>query len=852
MVEGHAQIEPSLHEFLRIHRDEIVVRWERYARTLSPGRTLSSRALVDHLPSIVDSLAVTVESKGIERADLVAEESSSHTQQRLGRGYSLEDVITEYNVLREAIFDIWEERTGAGVPVPDLWVLERGIETCLLNSASRFTRERERTLRALDRISEAALAGGDQTQFFEQLLQAVVEAVDVVDTAAILLRRGDLLQIQSSVGIQEDPLSFSINIGEGFAGKIASEARPFFVENAAQSPLVKNDALRRADVHALYGVPLIAGGEVIGVAKMGSRAASEFSEDDKLLFETMASRVTQLIQSASWEAQVEQTDARNQAILDAALDCVISMDTSGLVLDWNPAAERTFGYSRSEALGADMADLIIPPVYRKAHREGVRRYLTTGEQRYFNRRLEFLALKKDGAEFPVELTITEAQGRERMFIGFVRDLTEAKQAEQERQRLVDQLSQAGEAQRFLAEASKSLSGSLDYGATLANVAQLAVPTLGDWCAVDVLQDQRLRRVSVAHVDPAKCALVQDLANRYPSEPDAPLGPARVVRTGKSEVARDITDSMLIGAARDSRHLSILRGLGLESYVSAPICIRGSVFGAITVVSSESGRRYSESDIPLLEEFALRVATAIENAHLYSETRAAVRTREDVLAMVSHDLRNPLNNIALSAEALSYALLAAGEKDNTLIKQTEMIRRAAGRMDHLIGDLLDMASIQANGLSVERRPVEFSAVLDEALEAHAREAKEKGVVLRHKLRDEDLVLLCDRNRLMQVLSNLLGNAIKFCSSGSTVTVHAGRVGDEALISVEDTGLGIAASDLENIFDPYWTVGRKREEGTGLGLYITKAIVEAHGGKIWVKSEPGSGAAFFFTIPVDRSN
>lgn len=851
MTDHEAESEPSptcLHEFLRVHRNEIVARWERSVRTLSPARDLSNRALINHVPEILDQIATAVEIGASKGADFSAG-SQIHAQQRLGRGYSLEEVITEYNLLRESIFGLWEQKAGPGLSVAELRGLEQGIGQSILNTTARFTRERERTLRALDRIAEATSAGGDQTQFFEQLLQTIIEAVDTVDTAAILLQDGDFLRVRASIGIQGMPQGFSIRVGDGFAGKIAAEARPFFVGNAMESRLVENDALRRAEVHALYGVPLIAGGKVIGVAKMGSRTATEFSEDDKLLFETMASRVTQLIQSVGWQAQVEQSNDRNQAILNAALDSVVSMSESGLVVDWNPAAERTFGYSQSEALGADMADLIIPPSHRSAHRNGVKRYLQTGEERYFNRRLHFPALRRDGSEFPAELTITRVHGRERMFTGFIRDLTEEKRAEKERQRLADQLSRASEAQRFLSEAGKRLSASLDYEATLASIAQLAVPTLGDWCAVDVMQDRRLRRISVAHVDPSKRALVQDLASRYPPDPDAPQGPARVVRTGESELVSDIPDSTLIATARDSEHLSILRGLALKSYVSVPITIRGSVFGAITIVSAESAHRYSEADVPLVEELALRIATAVENARLYTEARAAARAREDVLAIVSHDLRSPLGSIAMSADLLSMAAPSAS-KDKAL-EQIEVIRRAAGRMGHLIDDLLDMASIQAKRLSVDRRPTELIPMLREALEAHEPQAKEKGVVLRPSFGEEDLVLSCDRNRLIQALSNLLSNAVKFCSAGDAVTLGARRLDDKVLLSVADTGPGIQASDLDEIFNPYWSANSKGVKGTGLGLYITKAIVEAHGGKIWVESELGVGTTFYFILPTSQS-
>jgi GAF domain-containing protein len=184
---------------------------------------------------------------------------------------------------------------------------------------------------------------------------------------------------------------------------------------------------------------------------------------------------------------------------------------------------------------------------------------------------------------------------------------------------------------FLAEASAELASSLDYEATLARVARLAVPTFADWCAIDLVKDNRLRRLAVAHVDPAKIEYAHELAERYPSDPESRNGAWHVIRTGQSELIPEITDEMLVMAARDDEHLRIARELALHSAVTVPLIARGRTLGVITWVSAESKRRYTQGDLEFGEDLARRAAVSIDNAELHSETLAvAVRLQHAVL------------------------------------------------------------------------------------------------------------------------------------------------------------------------------------------------------------------------------
>jgi signal transduction histidine kinase len=234
----------------------------------------------------------------------------------------------------------------------------------------------------------------------------------------------------------------------------------------------------------------------------------------------------------------------------------------------------------------------------------------------------------------------------------------------------------------------------------------------------------------------------------------------------------------------------------------------------------------------------------EHARVLREAREAVRVREDVLAVVSHDLRNPLGAIDLSAAML----LQRVECDARSQKQLETIRRSAQRMEHMINDLLDMASIQAGHLALERKPEDARALLDDVLDIHTPLATERGIAIERSCDLTGILLDCDRDRVAQVFGNLTGNALKFCRRGDKITIDAAVDGKFVRFSFRDSGPGIAAQDLPHLFEPYYSARRHAKQGTGLGLFICKGIVDAHGGTIRADNAPGAGAQFTLTLPM----
>jgi signal transduction histidine kinase len=225
--------------------------------------------------------------------------------------------------------------------------------------------------------------------------------------------------------------------------------------------------------------------------------------------------------------------------------------------------------------------------------------------------------------------------------------------------------------------------------------------------------------------------------------------------------------------------------------------------------------------------------------------AAVRTRDDVLAVVSHDLRNPLNRVVMASDLLELPL-----SEERKAEQIQVIRRAAKAMDRLISDLLDVSAIEAGRLTVELEPLALGSLIEEGRRMFDEQAARMKQRLDCEISGTLPPVRGDRHRLLQVLSNLVGNAVKFTPEGGAIGLHAKAAADEVVVTVQDTGPGIPERDLPHIFDRFWHAGRQRRGGAGLGLAIVKGVLEAHRGRVWAESVPGRGATFAFALPIAR--
>lgn len=434
-----------------------------------------------------------------------------------------------------------------------------------------------------------------------------------------------------------------------------------------------------------------------------------------------------------------------------------------------------------------------------------------------------------------------------------------------RVRLLERERQARERATFMSEASRVLATPLDVQATLRDIARLAVPAMADWSSVELAEPAgagRSRRVAVVHVEPEKVALAHRLREQYPTDPDAPYGVPHVLRTGASELFETIPDQLLVQAARDAEHLRIVRELGLASAMTVAIRSQERVLGTISFVAAESGRRYTRSDLEMAEELGRRAGLALENARLYEAERkareaavmarqqaeAASLAREEILAVVSHDLRNPLNAILMSANGLQ-ALQIPDKPGQRVRTAADRIERACNRMARLIGDLVDFASVQSGQLTIQKSATQPSEILDAAFEMFAGPAEERGVQLERQLHGAPAAVDCDRDRVVQALANLMANAIKVTAAGGRVAVGAEQRGADLVFFVSDTGPGIAADELPQVFERYWRSKKVVYKGSGLGLTIVKGIVDAHGGRIWIESVVDAGSTFYFSLPAE---
>ncbi|WP_257462083.1 PAS domain S-box protein [Archangium lipolyticum] len=529
--------------------------------------------------------------------------------------------------------------------------------------------------------------------------------------------------------------------------------------------------------------------------------------------------------------RAEEARRRLSSIIEATPDLVGSTDAQGRGLYLNRAGRRMVGMADDQDASAwSIASAHPTWAARRLLGEGVPTALREGMWRG-----ETALLSPEGRELPVSqvlLAHREPEGGLEMFSTIMRDISDRKRAE--------------ESQQFLSESSRVLVAALEYEATLRSLARLVVPRLADYCVVGTLQGDEVHRVAMAHRVPEQEALLRRIGWVRP-RCHTVVGVQSVLRTGEPELVPEVTEVWLRASAEDEEDFATQRALAPRSLMIVPLVARGRTLGAITfATTAESERRYGPADLSLAEGLVGRAALTIDNARLYMESQQATQARDDVLAVVSHDLRNPLNVISLGA---TYLLkhLPSGTEGNSWRKQAELMRRSADRAVRLIQDLLEVARIEAGRLVVERNPEDSRRLLDEVIELHRPLAETRGLRLEREVEGALPLVLVDRSRVLQVFSNLIGNALRYTPEGGLITVGARREAGMVRFQVRDTGTGIAPESLPHLFDRYWQAKGSRE-GAGLGLPIAKGIVEAHGGRIQVESQPGRGSTFSFTLPV----
>lgn len=410
--------------------------------------------------------------------------------------------------------------------------------------------------------------------------------------------------------------------------------------------------------------------------------------------------------------------------------------------------------------------------------------------------------------------------------------------------------------RLLVQASDALASSLDYQATLATVARLAVPSLASWCVVYIVGDDgKIERLALAHADPGQEAALRQLMDRFPVSRTDPRGVGFVVRTGHSLLAPEIAgEALLTFYHGDAEFPDHLKRMGLQGAMVVPLVARGRTTGAMAFGSTRVDHRYDESDLSLAKEIAHRAAVAIDNATLYREARDAIQTRDAVFATVSHDLRAPLGNIKGYAQLLrGLAPTAEPSETELVLHGAERIDAIATRMASMVDDLLDVARVQpGRDLDLTRVPTDLVGLVSQIRDQIQETADRQR--LRVVATSAEIVGTWDSARLERMVANLVANAIKYSPNGGEITVILDRADDEdgawAVLEVSDRGIGIPAGDLPHIFEGFRrganVVGRY--SGCGLGLTSAMQIVRQHRGQISARSQEGIGSTITVRLPL----
>lgn len=621
--------------------------------------------------------------------------------------------------------------------------------------------------------------------------------------------------------------------GAGLPGRAWADHQPVWLSDVTTDAIsLRQQAAAQAGLRTGIAIPVNGGPIVLGIIEFFSDDVREPDEQLLSALATVGSQIGQFIERRRAVAALRESEDRFRTMADSAPVLLWVAGIDGLCnwfnrrwLDFTGRTmEQELGYGWSENVHSDDLDRVIA-TYQDAF---ARREAFEAEYRLRRHDGEYRWVLDDG------VPRFEPDGTFAGFIGSAIDITERRRA--------------AEDQAFVSEATRVLASSLDYQATLVAVARLAVPRVADWCAVHVLDEDGLpSQIAVAHADPAKVEWARELQTRYPSDPNAPTGVPRVLRTGEPELYADIPWDMVAVAARDAEHLEMLRTVGFTSAMLVPIRTSERVLGVLTFVTTETGRHYTERDLELAMQIGERAGVAIDNAQLYQEAQDASRSRDQFLAVAAHELRSPLTSMKGFAQLLlrRSKRVAGGEE---WIRPLETIDAQVNRVAELVNRLLDVSRIEEHRLQLQVDEVDLLDLVSRTV-AEVQLVSDRHAIVIQASGDSVLVEL-DAPRVQQVLSNLLDNAVKYSPDGMIVTVLLEATTDEATVSVIDQGPGIPENARAQLFERYFrgvTSSRSAAEGLGLGLYVAHGIVDAHGGRMWLESEPGKGSTFAFTLP-----
>lgn len=518
-------------------------------------------------------------------------------------------------------------------------------------------------------------------------------------------------------------------------------------------------------------------------------------------------------------------------IVESTEDAIIGKDLKATVKSWNRGAEKIYGYKKDEIIGKPLTTLM--PHEKEDELEKIMEQVKQGKT---IKHFETLRKHKNGNLLNMSVTISPIKNSDGEIIGassIGRNITEKKRLEKNL--------------AYLSEASKKLTSSLDYKATLRNIARLAVPKIGDWFAIHIKEDEGLlSQLAIAHTNPKKIKWAKELNKKYPTDPDSPYGTYHVLRTGKPELYSTITEDLLAKSAKNKEHLHILKEVGFKSAMVVPLLVHKKAIGTISFVTSESEYHYTKADLKFAEELANRAAIAIENARLYMEAQKSLSLRDEFISVASHELKTPLTSMKMYMQGLE---IQAKKKNLEKIPEyASKIYTQIDKLNLLVSDMLNVSRLQHGKLEFNFEKFYIEDQIKEVIDTVKPIAKKHKIIVRGKISKK---VYADQYRIQQVITNLLTNAIKYSPNSDKVIINLSEEKDHATVEVQDFGIGIEKEHLNKLFTQFYRVTNREDSypGLGMGLYISHEIIKRHAGSINVMSKKGEGSTFSFTIPYD---
>lgn len=520
-------------------------------------------------------------------------------------------------------------------------------------------------------------------------------------------------------------------------------------------------------------------------------------------------------------------EERLRGLMESALDMIFIGDAQGKILFVNEQMCETLRYDRSELLSQDM-DILIPERDLVFHYSERNTFFQELSSKYYDASYNINLKKKDGPEIPVEVSLSPFRLKGQLeFVAIIRDITSRKDFERR--------------QGWMSEVSSLLSESLEPNNVLKTLGEFCLDKCADWS------------ITASFVDPAQVMKLGP--DGKVMKPDlfyhTPLGPLRDVfmhwldKQGPM-LNSDITPSDLSIFPIDERDLKRIFDFGLKSALIVPLRARNRYLGAIIYLKAD--RNYTLEEFNFAIELGERGALSFDNALLYEKAQQVSKAEEELIRIVSHDLKNPLNSLRLNLQMLARQMNKKELNDPRIRKRVDTMERILDRAIHLIKELLDTAKLETGGVELRRQPIEVSLLMKESEMLFESLATEKGITLEFSCElGHEEVLDVDHERILQVISNLIGNALKFTPKGGKITVSYTRTDDGTCFCVQDTGPGIPKEKMDHLFEKYWKDDKTGQQNLGLGLTIAKGIIDAHGGRIWANSSEGHGTTFYFLLP-----